>query len=508
MALTPDEIEDLWRVHTGPIAQSARTGLMRGFDDTRSWVDPNGYRLSDRLWQQSQEVRKNIDNQIRSSLAAGGDAIQMSKRVEQYLNPAYAPLRTVDGRILRDGRVGVLTSKPRGGVGSYPARRLMRTETTRAHGQSQMEVAKKFPSLIRWETSGSHPGPDTCDVNADRDSGHGSGLYLPKDVPTYPEHPHCLCTLQVVSVESDQELVERLRREYLIGDSPEEWSEEGYNRLRDTPLGGRPGMGDRSIGREEWEGWGRSTAQLHSRVDDAGRVVWSKERQQLHDQIVREHLRGVPRSNNPTFNMMGGGPASGKSTMEKAMTNQGLMPARGTAVKVDPDAIKATLPEYRTMTKALDSNAAAFAHEESSYLAKRVQRAGIETNKDVVLDGVGKKFRDVRDWADQSGYRMAGQYAFVDPDEAYARMLARYERGAAKGEGRLIPEDYFWNSHREIPQMFPDAVNAFDEISLMDTTVFGEPVLVARGTAGNLQILDEDRYAFFRDIANRGPGLG
>ncbi len=214
--LTKKLIEELIELHNGPIAQAGRAANLANFDDTRSWIDPNGYTLADRLWKQRGEVRKAIDDRIREAIANGEDAIKVARDMERFLNPRYAPHRTIKGRIVRDDRTGVLTETPRGGQGSYPARRLTRTEITRAHGQTAIQVAERIGAKVRWALSGRHPKPDICDEHASRDNGYGPGVYDPKDVPMYPSHPQDLCNLASHVVESDEELVERLRRKWQI----------------------------------------------------------------------------------------------------------------------------------------------------------------------------------------------------------------------------------------------------------------------------------------------------
>lgn len=212
-------ITELIELHNGPIAQAGRAANLATFDDTRSWIDPNGYRLSDRLWRQRGEVRKAIDARIRFALANGEDAIQTARALERFLDPTAAPRRTARGRIVLDQRPGVLTETPRGGQGSYPARRLTRTETTRAHGQTALQVAERIGAKVKWALSAAHPRVDICDEHAQRDEGYGPGIYDVRDVPQYPPHPQCLCTLSSAVIETDEQLVERLRKKYGLGTS-------------------------------------------------------------------------------------------------------------------------------------------------------------------------------------------------------------------------------------------------------------------------------------------------
>ena len=74
---------------------------------------------------------------------------------------------------------------------------------------------------------------------------------------------------------------------------------------------------------------------------------------------------------------MGGGPASGKSSVIAS----GDVDVPDNRVQIDPDRAKKALPEYQKMVAAGDiENAAGFAHEESSALAKRAYEKAAENN--------------------------------------------------------------------------------------------------------------------------------
>jgi hypothetical protein len=220
------DIADIFNMHHSPIAQAARRERATFFDDTRTWVDPNGYRLSDRLWRQRADLRRELDNMVREAIGRGDDGLKVANDIERYLNPRYAPTRNAKGKIIRDGRKGVLTAKPRSGTGSYPARRLMRTEITRAHGVATQAVARKLGTALRWRLSGSHPKTDRCDAKASGGSrglppGTPDGVYKLADFPAYPDHPQCLCHIQHYTIQGDNELVARLRVDYGLASAEE-----------------------------------------------------------------------------------------------------------------------------------------------------------------------------------------------------------------------------------------------------------------------------------------------
>lgn len=211
----------------GPVTKQRRLLQSRTLDPERRWVPrerwttKTGYRLSDRLWNQHQETRDAIDRRLRRSIREGTSAVDLARDLERHLNPEWRPLRDEAGALVdRTQGPGVLTRAPYertgpnftggvqraryittladGGFGSFPARRLARTEITRIHGAATIETAKVTPGLlgVRWRLSASHPARDRCDSHASESSaGLPSGVYAVDEVPGYPDHPFCLCVL-------------------------------------------------------------------------------------------------------------------------------------------------------------------------------------------------------------------------------------------------------------------------------------------------------------------------
>ena len=78
--------------------------------------------------------------------------------------------------------------------------------------------------------------------------------------------------------------------------------------------------------------------------------------------------------------------ASGKGGFTKEGNKYGI-PDSKHQVTIDPDEVKAQLPEY-ALEKDRDI-AAAYAHEESSTLGKRIMQTAIQNGYDYTLDGTG-----------------------------------------------------------------------------------------------------------------------
>lgn len=217
MPPTPEEISQLWSLHNS--TERAKENLLRsyGFDTTRSWVDPNGYVLSDRLWRARQDVRDQIDEVLRKAIANGTDALEVADILEQFLDPEYAPVRNAGGRLVRNQARGIVTRAPgRSGYGSFRARLLARTEISRAHAKATelATIRNPFSKGIRWTLSNRHGKPDECTANANRDEGMGRGVYDPSSPPRMPSHPACLCHWQPVVTDDVDQVVADLRTKY------------------------------------------------------------------------------------------------------------------------------------------------------------------------------------------------------------------------------------------------------------------------------------------------------
>ena len=237
----------------------------------------------------------------------------------------------------------------------------------------------------------------------------------------------------------------------------------------------------------------------HLVPDGRGGYEPSEERAYLHQQIINQVTEGVPQSSDPTFYMLGGGPASGKSTFLKSGATD--TPDKANAVHVNADDIKAMLPENPRMVNGGDAdffNAASFSHEESSMLAKRVQDRAIENKQNIVLDGTGdsaiNKLASKVESARQNGYKVNGVYVSVPTEVAWSRSVQR-ALGASK---RYVPKAVVEETHKAVSGTLRQAVEGglFDKISLWDNTG-SAPKLVGSGSGNDFMISDSDAWQAF-----------
>lgn len=158
---------------------------------------------------------------------------------------------------------------------------------------------------------------------------------------------------------------------------------------------------------------------------------WAPERAALHEEILAKAINPRAVSDQPKAILTLGPPGAGKTTVlgprVKALV--------GEATIVNPDAMKAHLPEYEGGKRAT------LVHEESSYLAKRVRDYAIANSHNVVFDETGRNEERITQLVDQlaeKGYEVHVMLADVPEHVSVKRAVDRFKTG----EGRYTPLDY------------------------------------------------------------------
>ncbi len=225
---------------------------------------------------------------------------------------------------------------------------------------------------------------------------------------------------------------------------------------------------------------------------------WWQMRETLHENIIEEGLSKATPVEEPIVHFMGGGPASGKGTAIR----EGLIDVPDNIVVVDADEIKDALPEYRALIDDRSSRAAAYVHEESSYLSKEMFSESVGSGRNTQLDGTGdssmeklrSKVASAKEASSaQGGTKVIADYITIDTEEAVRRARRR-----AVQTGRSVPEEVVRETHASISKIFPDILdeNLFDDVKLWDTA-FEPPKLILRKVDGVLEIYDEAAYERF-----------
>lgn len=154
------------------------------FSPLATWADERGYTLSDRIWSVSEVTAARIDALLAEGIAQGRSAVALARDLEAFLNPA---------------RRRIVTRTPYGAVGSFDARRLARSEITRASSVSFLEAAARNPFVVRihHRLSASHDPAKcngTCDALAAEDQERGGWPVDKAPVLAEETHPNCTCT--------------------------------------------------------------------------------------------------------------------------------------------------------------------------------------------------------------------------------------------------------------------------------------------------------------------------
>lgn len=212
-----------------------------------------------------------------------------------------------------------------------------------------------------------------------------------------------------------------------------------------------------------------------------------KERESLHRSIMDIHLdraKPVPSDKMPICIMMMGGPASGKSS---AVRQMGLN--LDDFVVGDANGVKEMLPEYREAVQGRARNAAAMAHEESSYLVKKIHSQAIKDNKNLVIDGTGakaesyiSKIKELR----AKIYHVQLIFVDTDPDIALKRAQTRAEK-----TGRYVPDEIVTGAYETIPDNFREISRLCDDVTVFNSDSI-PPIkkIMERSDDGSIKILD------------------
>ena len=150
---------------------------------------------------------------------------------------------------------------------------------------------------------------------------------------------------------------------------------------------------------------------------------------------------------------------------------------------------------------------AAFTHEESSYLSKRIQAEMLKSKKDFVLDGVNdgdfEKLKVKVAALKQNGNKLRADY--VSLEYKLSRQLAK-ER--AERTGRKVASKFISDMNRDVSILIPKLIESgiIDELYLWDTNINGLPRLVLKQINGDLTIYDMKLYSDFLRKAKRKIG--
>ena len=221
----------------------------------------------------------------------------------------------------------------------------------------------------------------------------------------------------------------------------------------------------------------------------------SEERKNLYYAISAKNFDNKTSVDDPVFIMLGGGPASGKTTLKET----GIVPfyemgvdekgepelKQGNVVDINADDIKVALPEYQEMlasdNELTKKAAAGFTHNESSVVSSVFLGLSTKSGCNTILDGTGtwgheKMEREIGKYRGL-GYRVEAIYCDTPVDEAVERADLR-----GKKTGRVVDEGVIRSTHAKVPGAFANILRYghFDKVQLWDTSnaMNGNPQII------------------------------
>lgn len=216
-------------------------------------------------------------------------------------------------------------------------------------------------------------------------------------------------------------------------------------------------------------------ADIRETLDFDFHGCYSDARTNLQDQIIMDSVGGGVVSEHPWIIFTAGAMGAGKGHTIQWMVEEGHFPIIE-LVHVDPDIIRARLPENPGYLQRYPETAGRMTHRESGYCVEIAQEAGLQQSKGVWVDGslrdaawYAQVFGDIRRRHPQ--YRIAIIHVHVPWDKVISRAAER-----AQTTGRAVPEEELRESFETVPK-------AVEKLSgLADFTAHIENVDVPRLT--------------------------
>lgn len=215
---------------------------------------------------------------------------------------------------------------------------------------------------------------------------------------------------------------------------------------------------------------------------------YTPERLALHDEIIGHFLAAAngQKADHPVTLFMAGGSGAGKSSILASLKD---VPEN--AVLINPDEIKAMLPEYQQMLAGGDAYAAWGTHEESSDIAKKLLATVNERGYNSIVDGTGDsepgKFLGKIEAANMGGRHARVVLVDIPTDTAVERAMKRAER-----TGRMVPEGEIRRVHRSVAANFADWQEKVDDWELWAND--DKPKRIAYRKGDVTTMLDRKRY--------------
>lgn len=196
---------------------------------------------------------------------------------------------------------------------------------------------------------------------------------------------------------------------------------------------------------------------------------YTKERHLLHKKII--NMIEVPESSpkkgqKPVAVLIGGGTASGKTTMRKTIIERKLDSKSIRVTVVDFDEIKEYIPEYSFYKKIDINKAATLVHKESCDIGELLLNKLIKENKNFIFEGTmarTRRYKYLIYKLREQGYEIHVYVVDVPIKVAKKRADER-----AHLTGRKVPHKIIENTHKLVPRTFLEIKDLVDRFYIYD----------------------------------------
>ncbi len=189
-------------------------------------------------------------------------------------------------------------------------------------------------------------------------------------------------------------------------------------------------------------------------------------RKRIHQNIVRTLLLGYPSQAQPEITFMGGGTATGKSTIRDIHLSQ--LPNPDEFIIIDCDSIKEMIPEYKQLQKENKDTAANLVHQESGDIAEMLLEEALQHRLHIMFDGTMKDYEyyyDLIQRIKEMGYIVSALVVHAPIEVAFER-----EEERALIDQRRVPKWAIEESHAKVGETFGKLKSLFDAYRLWDNS--------------------------------------
>ncbi|KHF40636.1 zeta toxin family protein [Halalkalibacter okhensis] len=225
----------------------------------------------------------------------------------------------------------------------------------------------------------------------------------------------------------------------------------------------------------------------------------------FHSDLIKRYTKKAQtakKGQRPIAILIGGGTASGKSSLRKSVTPALIKSKNIQTIAIDPDDIKEQLPHYHKLKKHKPNHAAALVHKESRKICQKVLSELINQRKHLIYEETmarTNKYMELVKSLKAANYEIYVYIVDVPLKTAKKRADQR-----AKLTGRHVPHSIIERTHKLVPRTFELIKEYCDEYRIYDTTK--ELRLIASN-----DFLDEKKYALFlakgRKNRNDSPSI-